>query len=103
MITGKNRSLYSAETTGISTDSSTPKIQDAARRLWTIYCLITLAQVFLMMASDWTMTLFQSFTFAFSSAATAGFSIFADSAGGLNPLTQWTCDFYDDRWRELRL
>ena len=35
------------------------------------------------------MTLFQAFTFAFSSAATAGFSIFADSAGGLNPLTQW--------------
>ena len=34
MITGKNRSLYSAETTGISTDSSTPKIQDSARRLW---------------------------------------------------------------------
>ena len=89
MITGKNRSLYSAETTGISTDSTTPKIQDAARRLWSIYCLITLVQVILMMASDWTMTAFDAFTFAFSSAATAGFSIFSDSAGSLKPLTQW--------------
>ena len=30
-----------------------------------------------------------AFTFAFSSAATAGFSIFSDSAGSLKPLTQW--------------
>ena len=94
MITGKNRSLYSAETTGISTDSSTPKIQDSARRLWVIYCCITLAQVVLMMLSDWTMTLFDAFTFAFSSAATAGFSIYAESAGSLNPVTQWIIIFF---------
>ena len=46
-----------------------------------------------MMLSDWFMTLFDALLSAFSSAATAGFSIYAESAGSLNPVTQWIIIF----------
>lgn len=89
MISGGNKKLFSAEATGISKDGSTPKIQETARSLWIIYVAITALQVIIMKILDPSLSLFTAVTFAFSTAATAGFSIFNESAGGMLPSIQW--------------
>lgn len=89
-IAGGNRRLFSAEATGITKDGSTPKIQETARALWTIYVGITILQVVLMMLFDPDMSLFTAMTFAFSTTATAGFSVYNSSVGNMVPAVQWT-------------
>ncbi len=90
MISGGNKKLFSAEATGISKDGSTPKIQETARSLWLIYVFITALQVLVMKLLDPSLSLFTAITFAFSTAATAGFSVFNESAGTMIPAIQWT-------------
>ena len=90
MIAGANKRLFSAEATGISKDGNTPKIQETARTLWLIYFGFTCLQVLVMMLLDPHMSLFTAVTIAFSTTATAGFSIFNESAGTLLPSVQWT-------------
>lgn len=89
MIAGGNKKLFSAEATGISKDGTTPKIQETAQSIWLIYAGITLLQVVLMMIFDPSLSLFTCLTTAFSTAATAGFSIFNESAGTFLPSVQW--------------
>lgn len=88
-IAAGNRRLFSAEATGITKDGSTPKIQETARALWSIYVGITLLQAILMMLFDSQMSLLTALTFSFSTAATAGFSVLNSSTGALLPSVQW--------------
>ena len=89
MIAGGNKRLFSAEATGISKDGNTPKIQETAQTLWLIYVCFTVVQIVLMLIVEPEMGLFAASTLSFSTAATAGFSIFNESAGGLSPAVQW--------------
>ena len=116
MMAGGNKKLFSAEATGISKDGSTPKIQETARSLWLIYLGFTAFQVILMLILDPSMSVFTAITFAFSTAATAGFSIFNESAGTMLPSVQWVLiifmaiagvnyglyyQLFHGRWRDL--
>lgn len=116
MIAGGNKKLFSAEATGISKDGSTPKIQETARYLWLIYLGFTISQVAIMLITEPGLSLFSAITFAFSTTATAGFSIYNESVGSLTPATQWVIitfmlisgvnyglyyQLFRGRWRDL--
>lgn len=89
IATGKMK-IYKAESSGIG-DSGSANIQDTARNLWFVYCFLTLAQIILLLLGDSDLDLFGASTMAFSAMATAGFSIFNQSAGGLTVFNQWVC------------
>jgi trk system potassium uptake protein len=89
-----NKKLFQAETTGISKDSDTPKIQAMARQLWLIYLAITMLEAVILRFTDETIDWFQAITFSFSTAATAGFSVLNQSAGSISPSSQWVLIFF---------
>ncbi|MBQ4248552.1 MAG: TrkH family potassium uptake protein [Clostridia bacterium] len=70
-----NRSIYlmRAELTGPVVDKIVPKMKDAAKIIYTIYIVLTLAEIGLLCLGG--MPLFDSVTHAFSTAGTGGFSI----------------------------
>jgi len=76
--------LFSAESSGISTDKLSPRIVSTARRLWWLYAAMTLVLVLLLLAGN--MNLFDAVTHAFGTLATGGFSTRNASVGAFNSL-----------------
>jgi trk system potassium uptake protein TrkH len=64
--------LFAAEATGPKFDKITPRIDETAKWIWTIYLGLTIATTLLLMAGD--MPLFDSVCHAMSTTATGGFS-----------------------------
>ena len=64
--------LFAAEATGPKFDKITPRIDETAKWIWTIYFGLTIAATILLMAGD--MPLFDSICHAMSTTATGGFS-----------------------------
>lgn len=64
--------LFVAEAPGLSPDKISPRIQDTAKRLWLVYLLLTLANIFFLYLAG--MNLFESVNHAFATMATGGFS-----------------------------
>ncbi len=65
--------LYKAEYSGTTSDKITPRVQNTAKLLWTIYVGMTVVQALLLWAHpamDW----FEAINHAFSTMATGGFS-----------------------------
>ena len=89
-----NKKIFRAETSDIGKAQDTPSLRDMAQTLWLIYMSFTVCQIFLMKWSDPTLSWFTCLTFGFSTTATAGFSIFNESSGGLAPLTQGIIIFF---------
>lgn len=71
--------LFKAESTGIKMEKVTPKIKDTAIRLWGIYILFTLIDVFALKLAG--MNFFDAVNHAFSTISTGGFSTKNDSLG----------------------
>ncbi|WP_281951665.1 TrkH family potassium uptake protein [Nitrosophilus kaiyonis] len=71
--------LFKAEATGINVEKLTPKIKDTAIRLWGIYLLLTICDIFLLYIGG--MSLFDAINHAFSTISTGGFSTMNDSLG----------------------
>jgi len=67
-----NIQLAAIEFSGQSTDKIHPKIKDAAKRLVTIYCLITLSEAVLLIFGG--MPVFDAVCHSFSTLSTGGFS-----------------------------
>lgn len=75
--------LFQAEYSGSRTDKVTPRIQQTAKLLWTIYIGLTAAQFLLLWAHpsmDW----FEAINHAFSTLATGGFSTQSASVGAFD-------------------
>ena len=75
--------LYQAEYSGSTSDKLTPRIQETAFLLWTVYIGLTGAQFLLLWAHpsmDW----FDAINHAFSTLATGGFSNLNDSVAGFD-------------------
>jgi len=72
-------SLFKAESTGIQLEKLTPKIKDTALKLWIIYFILTLCDIFMLkfFGMDW----FDSINHAFSTISTGGFSTKNSSLG----------------------
>lgn len=83
-----NKKILRAETSDIGGAQDTPNLRDMAQTLWLIYVAFTSAQILLMKLTDPSLSWFTCVTFAFSTTATAGFSIFNESAGTLASSTQ---------------
>jgi len=64
--------LYRAEAPGPTTDRLAPRIESAAKTLWGVYVLITLAEIALLMAGG--MNLFEAVCHTFTTVSTGGFS-----------------------------
>ncbi|MBA1438323.1 MAG: TrkH family potassium uptake protein [Epsilonproteobacteria bacterium] len=72
-------SLFKAEATGVTLEKMTPKIKDTALRLWMVYLILTLTDMFLLklFGMDW----FDALNHAFSTISTGGFSTKNSSLG----------------------
>src|SRR6056297_3288034 len=75
--------LYQAEYSGSTSDKLTPRIQETAFLLWTVYIGLTGAQ-FLMLWAHPSMDWFDAINHAFSTLATGGFSNLNDSVAGFD-------------------
>ncbi len=75
--------LYQAEYSGSTSDKLTPRIQETALLLWTVYIGLTGAQ-FLMLWAHPSMDWFDAINHAFSTLATGGFSNLNDSVAGFD-------------------
>ncbi len=74
--------LIQAEAPGPSVDRITPRITGTAKILWLIYMALTVVEALLLMAGG--ITVFDSFTHAFGTLATGGFSTKNASVGHYN-------------------
>lgn len=64
--------LYAAEVSGLTYEKVSPRIADTAKMMWTIYVLLTLAEVFSLWLCG--MDVFDAVCHSFSTIATGGFS-----------------------------
>ncbi|HET97821.1 MAG TPA: TrkH family potassium uptake protein [Desulfurivibrio alkaliphilus] len=76
--------LFQTEMTGPTKDRLTPRIQDTARILWSVYLLLTGVLIALLMAGG--LNPFDAVTHAFCTISTAGFSPYNDSVAHFNSL-----------------
>ena len=74
--------LFAAEATGPKFDKITPRIDETAKWIWTIYLGLTIATTVLLMVGD--MPLFDSVCHAMSTTATGGFSTKQASIAAFN-------------------
>ncbi|MDF1615400.1 TrkH family potassium uptake protein [Desulfurivibrio dismutans] len=74
--------LFQAEMTGPTKDRLTPRIQDTARILWSVYVFFTLVLIALLMFGG--LSFYDATTHAFCTISTAGFSPYNDSVGHFN-------------------
>lgn len=71
--------LFQAEVPGPTKDRLSPRIQDTARILWSVYLMLTIVETVLLMAGG--VDFFDSLTHSFATLATGGFSTYNDSLG----------------------
>ena len=86
------QALYNAETTGVKSSSSdnriAPRIASAAKILWLVYLILTVAETILLYLAG--MSFFDSVCHAFTTVATGGFSTRQDSIAAFHsPLIEW--------------
>jgi trk system potassium uptake protein TrkH len=82
--------LFKSEATGITPEKITPKLKQTALKLWQVYILITLIDLFLLKIEG--MNWFDAINHAFATISTGGFSTKSESLGYWinNPLILWT-------------
>lgn len=79
--------LYVAEVPGPTKDKIHPRIKETAKRLWAVYVILTLSQVFLLVIGD--MNLFDALCHTFTTMATGGFSTKNSSLADYSPYIQY--------------
>ncbi len=84
--------LARAESPGPTPDRLTPRFQETAKRLWLVYVVITLIEVFLLWAGD--MNGFQAVIHSLTTMSTGGFGTEADSIAGFSSYTKWVITFF---------
>jgi trk system potassium uptake protein TrkH len=81
--------LMDAEVPGLAVERLRPRLATTARLLWSVYALITLAQVLCLWRFGLGMSLFDAVNHAFTTMATGGFSTRNASMMAFSPLDQW--------------
>lgn len=74
--------LYQAEVPGLVKDRLTPRIQDTARILWSVYVLFTLVETLLLLLGG--LSPYEAISHAFTTMATGGFSTRTASIGAFD-------------------
>ena len=80
---GRNMHMMKAESPGPTVGKLVPKVRETAKILYSIYGIMTLAQLILMLAGG--MPIFDAITTAFGTAGTGGFAVKGDSMAGYSP------------------
>lgn len=78
--------ILKAETTGPTVSKLAPRMKNTARILYLSYLALTLVQVLLLMLSG--MSWYEALLHSFSTMGTGGFSMYNDSIGSFNEVTQ---------------
>lgn len=82
--------LFHSETSGTVREALTPRIKETAFQLWKIYIVLTLLQIFLLLATNSTMSLFDAVAVSFASLSTGGLSVRNANIGAYQNLyTDW--------------
>lgn len=89
---GSNINLMRAESPGPSVGKLVPKVKYTAQILYTIYLVMTVAELILLLLGR--MPLFDALATAFGTAGTGGFGIKNDSIGGYSPYIQWVVTIF---------
>ncbi len=84
--------LFSAESSGPMGEKLHPRIRETAKKLWGIYVLLTVAEVFLLMVGG--MPLFDSMCHSFGTVATGGFGVKNDSIASYSPYIQYVITIF---------
>jgi len=84
--------LARAESPGPTPDRLTPRFQETAKRLWLVYAVITLIEIFMLAVGD--MSGFQAVIHSFTTMSTGGFGTEPDSLAGFSVYTQWVVTFF---------
>lgn len=84
---GSNINLMRAESTGPSVGKLAPKIKETARILYTVYMILTVAQIVFLAAGK--TPFFDSVNIALSTTGTGGFGMYNDSLASYSEYTQW--------------
>lgn len=79
--------LMRAESPGYSVDRMVPRLRDTAKKLYTIYLIITAAEIVCLILSG--MKVFDSFCLTFGTVGTGGFGVRNDSLASYTPLQQY--------------
>lgn len=82
------RQMFFAEASGVEEESLTPRVRNTAKRLWRLYCGLTLIEVLLLRFVGG-VSFYDAFCHAFSTLSAGGFSPHATSAAALGYLPQW--------------
>ena len=81
-------SIFQAEVPGPTAEKLTPRIQDTAKALWELYCILTAILTLLLWFAG--MTLFEAINHSFTAMSTGGFSTSnASIAGFESPFIEW--------------
>lgn len=81
--------IFQAEVPGPTAERLTPRIQDTAKLLWTVYLILTVILIFLLKLGG--MSLFEAINHSFTTMSTGGFSTKNNSITGFNsPAIEWT-------------
>lgn len=84
---GRTIHIMRAEMPGPVVDKMVPRARETAKILYLIYIGLTLAEIVFLLAGG--VSLFESFIYAFGTAGTGGFGIYADSIAAYSPYIQW--------------
>lgn len=84
--------LFSAEGAFFNSDKAFPRLIDIAKRLWLIYILLTLAEVFFLMLAK--MNWFDAICHSFATIATGGFSTKNASIANYSPSIQYIISLF---------
>ncbi|MDP7061858.1 MAG: TrkH family potassium uptake protein [Planctomycetota bacterium] len=83
------RQIFFAEGSAATTDVISPSVRQSARRLWQLYCFLTLLEVGMLHLVAG-MGIYESFCHALTNVSAGGFSPHAESVGGYaNPTAEW--------------
>ena len=83
---GNHMNLMKAESPGPSVGKFVPRVKDTAKILYSIYIVITIAQIIILLICK--MSLFDALTTTFGTVGTGGFGIKNDSMAGYSPAIQ---------------
>lgn len=92
MVGGSTMQLMKAESPGPSVDKFVPRVKDTAKLLYSIYLVITAAQIVILLLAK--MPLFDTLTLTFGTVGTGGFGIKNDSLASYTPLQQNIITFF---------
>lgn len=92
LMGGSTMNLMKAESTGPSISKLVPHVKDTAKILYSMYIILTLAEIFVLYCFK--MPIFDALTITFGTVGTGGFGVLNSSLASYSPAIQYTVTFF---------